>query len=207
MGVFSANLMQGRRSASRRRPRRAGTRQRCQGHERGLLGELGRLFADGPPILADIVIEGLGTGVVFSSRPMLCPLPHQGGRVCHRSRTPRTQDRVAAESDAETSREVPSNELLAQSHGRKAMMHSQHAPLAVVIAVPTNRTTRFESQLFRILLCRRLRLLVPLSSRTDVAACSIHLAQRVLRQGSWVEGAILWSVRRHRCAGKQVPGW
>ena len=50
----------------------------------------------------------------------------------------------------------------------KAMMHSQHGPLAssVVTAVPTNRTTRFESQLFRILLCRRLRLPLPLSSRT-----------------------------------------
>ena len=37
----------------------------------------------------------------------------------------------------------------------KAMMHSQHGPLAssVATAVPTNRTTRFESQLFRILLC------------------------------------------------------
>ena len=47
-------------------------------------------------------------------------------------------------------------------------MHSQHGPLAssVVTAVPTNRTTWFESQLFRILLCRRLRLLLPLSSRT-----------------------------------------
>ena len=47
-------------------------------------------------------------------------------------------------------------------------MHSQHGPLAssVVTAVPTNRTTRFESQLFRIFLCRRLRLPLPLSSRT-----------------------------------------
>ena len=32
-----------------RSPSRVGTRQRCQGQERGPLGELGRLFADGPP--------------------------------------------------------------------------------------------------------------------------------------------------------------
>ena len=141
------------------------------------------------PILADTVIEGLGTGVepCFQAvrscvhslteagvcRPQLgVSGGKRGGRVCHRSRTPRTQDRVAAESDAETAREVPPRELVAQSHGRTAMMHSQHGPLAssVVISVTTNRTTRFESQLFRILLCRRLHLLVPLSSRTDVAA-------------------------------------
>ena len=41
----------------------------------------------------------------------------------------------------------------------------------------------------------------------DVAAFLIHLAiivQRALRQGSWVEGAILWNARRHRCAGARV---
>ena len=43
----------------------------------------------------------------------------------------------------------------------------------------------------------------------DVAANSIHLAiivQHALRQGS-LGGRFFWNVRRHRCAGKQVPGW
>ena len=42
-----------------------------------------------------------------------------------------------------------------------------------------------------------------------MAAYSIHLSiivQRALRQGSWVEKALLWNMRQHKCAKKQVPG-
>ena len=56
---------------------------------------------------------------------------------------------------AETPREVPPSDLLAQSHGRwQGHDASQHGPLgsSVVTAVPTNRVTRFEAQPLRILL-------------------------------------------------------
>ena len=55
----------------------------------------------------------------------------------------------------------------------KALMHSQRGPLAsaVFTTMPTNQMTRIEAQPLRILLCRRLRLPWPLSSRTR-AACS-----------------------------------
>ena len=56
MGVLAPNLEGsccGREVAGHSvaavRPRRVGTHQRCQGQGRGPLGELGRLFADGPP--------------------------------------------------------------------------------------------------------------------------------------------------------------
>ena len=51
---------------------------------------------------------------------------------------------------------------------QKALMLSQRGPLAsaAFTVVPTNRMTRMEAQPFRILLCRRLRLPLPLSSRT-----------------------------------------
>ena len=50
----------------------------------------------------------------------------------------------------------------------KALMHSQHGPLASApfTAVPTNRMRRFEAQPFRVLLCRRPHLPLLLSSRT-----------------------------------------
>ena len=54
-------------------------------------------------------------------------------------------------------REVPPSELVASvSDVEKAMMHSQHGPLAS--SALTNRVTRFEAQLSLILLCRRFRL-------------------------------------------------
>ena len=68
----------------------------------------------------------------------------------------------------------------------KALMHSQHGPLASApfTAVPTTRMTRFEAQLSRVILCRRLHLPLPLSSHT--CRCATLLAtieQRVLRFG------------------------
>ena len=49
-----------------------------------------------------------------------------------------------------------------------ALMRFQHGPLAsaVLTAVPTSRMTRIEAQPFRLLLLRRLRLPLPLTSRT-----------------------------------------
>ena len=50
----------------------------------------------------------------------------------------------------------------------RAMLHSQGGPLAgfPFTAVPVHPHVRFDSDLFRVLLLRRLRLLLPLSSRT-----------------------------------------
>ena len=54
------------------------------------------------------------------------------------------------------------------SDPERALMRSQHGPLssAALTAVPTNRMTRIEAQPFRLLLLRRLRLPLPLTSRT-----------------------------------------
>ena len=59
----------------------------------------------------------------------------------------------------------------------KALMHSQHGPLASApfTAVPTTRMMRFEAQLFRVILCRRLHLPSPCPhAPADVAANSTH---------------------------------
>ena len=51
---------------------------------------------------------------------------------------------------------------------RRALFRSQHGPLASVpfIALPTTRATRIDPQPFRILLCRRLHLPLPLTLRS-----------------------------------------
>ena len=56
----------------------------------------------------------------------------------------------------------------ALTNSAKALMHSQHGPLASApfTAVPTTRMTRLEAQIFRVCFCRRLHLPLPLSSRT-----------------------------------------
>ena len=50
----------------------------------------------------------------------------------------------------------------------KALIRSQHGPLAStsLTALPTSKATRLEAQPFRVFLCRRLHLLLPLSMRT-----------------------------------------
>ena len=57
----------------------------------------------------------------------------------------------------------------------RALLRSQRGPLAsaAVTALPTSRATRMDGQPFRILLLRRLRLPLPLSSRT--CRCGRHL--------------------------------
>ena len=95
------------------------------------------------------------------------------------------------------------------SDPERALMRSQHGPLAsaALTAVPTNRMTRIEAQPFRLLLLRRLRLPLPLTSRTcrcgrqldsfghHRAACSVA--------GSWEEEGFHLSRQQHRCAEKQ----
>ena len=54
------------------------------------------------------------------------------------------------------------------SDPRRAMMRSQHGPLAsaALTALPTSRAMRIDPQPFRVLLCRRLHLPLPLSHHT-----------------------------------------
>ena len=49
---------------------------------------------------------------------------------------------------------------------RRAMLRSQHGPLASAAALPTSRARRITPQPFRLLLCRRLHLPLPLSHPT-----------------------------------------
>ena len=53
-------------------------------------------------------------------------------------------------------------------NSQRALMRSQHGPLAsaALTALPTSRATRIDAQPFRLLLCRRLHLPLPLSHRT-----------------------------------------
>ena len=50
----------------------------------------------------------------------------------------------------------------------RALLRSQHGPLAFALftALPTSRVTRMDAQPFRLLLCRRMHLPLPLSMRT-----------------------------------------
>ena len=48
----------------------------------------------------------------------------------------------------------------------RALWRSQKGPLAFLMAFPTSRSTRIDPQPFRVLLCRRLHLPLPFSSRT-----------------------------------------
>ena len=54
------------------------------------------------------------------------------------------------------------------SDAERAMLRSQHGPLAsaALTALPTSRATKIAAQPFRLQLCRRLRLPLPVSSRT-----------------------------------------
>ena len=95
------------------------------------------------------------------------------------------------------------------SNPERALMRSQCGPLASATfpAVTTNRMTRIEAQPFRLLLLRRLRLPLPLTSRTcrcgrqldsfghHRAACSVA--------GCWAGEGSHWSRPRQRCAEKQ----
>ena len=85
---------------------------------------------------------------------------------------------------------------------RRALLRSQHGPLAsaALTALPS-RATCIDCQPFRVLLCRRLHLPLPLSHRTcrcgRQLACLAIIAQRARRQGCW------GSVGSHLSAGVQ----
>ena len=93
----------------------------------------------------------------------------EGEEVCWGARNQRTKSWLAAESCSEFAPEVPQREILAETPGRREGLDApHHGPLVSVpfTAVPTNRMTRFDAQPFRGLLCRRIHLPLPLSSRT-----------------------------------------
>ena len=92
------------------------------------------------------------------------------------------------------------------SDSSRALLRSQHGPLASasLTALPTSKATRVDAQPFRVFLCRRLHLPLPLSMRTcDVAANLTNLAiivQRAPWKGCWGEGATRWRSLRPKCA-------
>ena len=102
----------------------------------------------------------------------------------------------------------------------RALIRSQHGPLASIpfIALPTTKATRIDPQPFRILLCRRLHLPLPLTLRTcrcgrvcrgrgfgtpwmsSGGGCSSDL------QGGWSSSVHKRVRQRLRPRGLQCPG-
>ena len=90
----------------------------------------------------------------------------------------------------------------------RAMLRSRSGPLAGVpmSTTPCNFLNRIDSNLFRVLLLRRLRLPLPLSARQCRCGRPLFLAitaPHVLEQGSWEDGALRWKVLGRASAGKQ----
>ena len=91
----------------------------------------------------------------------------------------------------------------------RAMLRSQHGPLAsaVFTALPTSRVTKIESQPFRLLLCRRLRLPIPVSSRTCRCGRRLdHHRAGCSGAGVWRGGGSPSRSLLHRYAGKRERG-
>ena len=83
-----------------------------------------------------------------------------------------------------------------------ALLHSQGGPLAALpfTAMPVSPHQRFDSDIFRVLLLRRLSLPLPLSSTlAGVAVLSTALVtvQVVCWQVCWGGGVMHWSLRQH----------
>ena len=96
----------------------------------------------------------------------------------------------------------------------KTMLRSQSGPGAgaFLSTTPSNPLTRIDSFSFRTLLCRRLRLAIPLSTRIcrGVAAPLITLATTVLHvpvQGFWRAAVLQWRAPSHASAGKVEGVW
>ena len=90
----------------------------------------------------------------------------------------------------------------------QALMRSQRGPLASVAftSTPSDRCSRFDPALFRVLLLRRLLLPLPLSVRNcrcgrplDAFGTTVQLAQQ---QGCWGAEVGLWSLSWPECAGR-----
>ena len=97
---------------------------------------------------------------------------------------------------------------MAITNADKALMHSQRGALvsAVFTTMPTNRMTRIEAQPCRILLCRRLRLPLPLSSRTCRCGRLLdkfgHHRAACSEAGVWGKRGVSFWV----CCSPSVPG-
>ena len=98
------------------------------------------------------------------------------------------------------------------SDTEKALMLSQSGPMCgeLFTCFSTTKETRFDSQSFRLLLLRRLRLS---SHSLHVAAgVAVHstlvatTAQHVHEWEFWAGGASLWSLLQPACAEKQAGG-
>ena len=87
-----------------------------------------------------------------------------------------------------------------------ALWRLQQGLLASVpfIVFPTNRATRIDPQPFRVLLCRRLHLPLPFSSRRSAVYLTpmAIIVQRAGKLGCWEDEDFQWRKPQHRFAGK-----
>ena len=94
----------------------------------------------------------------------------------------------------------------------QALTRSQHGPLASApyTALPTSRHARIDSQSFRLLLCRRLRLPIPLCSRTCRCGCPLdilgHHRAACAEAGVLGEEGSCWSVQQPKSVARQGLG-
>ena len=99
------------------------------------------------------------------------------------------------------------------SNSSRALLRSQHGPLASapLTALPTSKATRVDAQPFRVFLCRRLHLPLPLSMRACRCAANLTnlaiIVQRASWQGCWGEGASRWRWLRPKCAERLELGF
>ena len=118
------------------------------------------------------------------------------------------------------------------SNSSRALLRSQHGPLASaqLTALPTSKATRVDAQPFRVFLCRRLHLPLPLSMRACrcgrqldnflPSSCSVRRGRGVGEKGLPVGGGCGPSVQRgwssgfhqpprpgHGLGRVQQPGW
>ena len=88
----------------------------------------------------------------------------------------------------------------------RALLRSQHGPLASapLTALPTSKATRLEAQPFRVFLCRRLHLPLPLSMRTCRCGRQLDMFGHH-RGGIGEKGAFLWRWLLNKCAVQRGP--
>ena len=95
------------------------------------------------------------------------------------------------------------------SDSARALLRAQSGPAAgmSLSAVPSSPQTRIESQLFRVLLLRRLRLPLPPASRLCRCGRLLdsfgHHRASSAQAGFWEDGDSLWRVLRRACVERQ----
>ena len=164
----------------------------------GKLADCLRMVRQRHPSVADNMIHGLEDG----TEPGSCVRPG--------ARAPRTKVGWQQKAFKSLHQKFHEESYLRLTDAERALMHSQHGPLASVpfTAVPTTRMTRFEAQLFRVILCQRL-LFLP-SSRTSRCGRQLdpygHHRAACAEPGVLGREVFLLSALRHKVCRRQVRG-